>query len=202
MDNQVFRQLFDEITHDRFLMHLIGHHICAIRYGIVGASIGENDGTVIYPIVGRFFPHSCYPNAVLVTSDRMSIAITIRPIEEGEKVTIAYFPDELELPIRERRQHLLEQYRILCMCERCDVITQAADNGLEAQKKVYEQSKRNIANPSNVDPKKQPHRQKQTNRCIKYLEENGRDKWCKKMSLKLHTYMQLLRTKHYFNLPH
>lgn len=200
MENDDFHELFEETTHDRFLMHLIGHHICAIRYGTVGASIGENDGTMIYPIVGRFFNHSCYPNAILVTSDRHSIAITIRPIEKGEKVTIAYLPDELNLPTRERRQHLLEQYRILCMCERCEITVVTSHDCCNGQHKMDEQSKSNIKNQCNLDPKKQPKRRKLTNQCVKYLNRNGRDEWCSNISMVLHAYMHLLRTKHYLNL--
>lgn len=199
MGNDDFRELFDELVHDRFLMHLIGHHICAVRYGMVAAGIGDNDGTSIYPIVGRFFEHSCYPNAVLVTSDRSSIAVTIRPIEKGEKVTISYLPDELNLSTGDRRQHLLERYRILCKCERCEGTTTVAYN---SKNKLSQQSKNDIGNPSNLDPKKATKRRKLTEQCVEYLNSNGRDKWCDNINLVLHTYMHLLRTKHYLNLQH
>ena len=79
MDNDDLAELFD--GHERFLMHLIGHHICALHYTTPNVCAGENDGTSVYSILGRFFSHSCYPNAMLVTSDRSTVAVTIRPIK-------------------------------------------------------------------------------------------------------------------------
>lgn len=196
MENDDLCELFVDIRHDRFLMHLIGHHICAIKYATASVEIGVNDGTSIYPIVGRFFRHSCYPNAVLVTFDRSIIVLTIRPIKKDEEITISYMPDELDQSTKDRRKYLLERYRFFCMCERCND-SATVENGSKSKNQQYK-----VQNSFDLDPKKTMNRRKVTTQCIAYFNDNGREKWCNKTSKMLHTYMHVLRSKYYLNLQH
>lgn len=200
MDNDELAELFEVDDHERFLMHLIGHHICALQYAPPIVAAGENDGTSIYSIIGRFFGHSCFPNAVLVTSDRSTVAITIRPIEKNEEVTVSYLSnDELDRSTKYRRKCLIERYRLMCFCKRCSEMSTVVYN---SKTKLSQQQKNEFRNASNREPKKQAKRRKLTVACTKYLITNGREKWCDDLSLVLHTYTQLLRTKYDLNLLH
>ncbi|XP_055301220.1 SET and MYND domain-containing protein DDB_G0273591-like [Sitodiplosis mosellana] len=198
MDNDDFAELFEDDDHERFLRHLIGHHICALQYATPNVCIGENDGTSVHSIIGRFFFHSCYPNAVLVTSDRSTVAVTIRPIEKGEEVTVSYLPDELNRSTKYRRKWLLVQYNLMCFCSRCTQPATAASNATALSKL----QKNELRNASNRDPKKQAKRRNLTVACTKYLNANGREQWCDDIYYMLHAYIQLLCTKYYLNLKH
>lgn len=176
-----------------------GHHICALHHTASNVAPGENDGTSVHSIIGKFFSHSCYPNAVLVTSDRTTVAVTIRPIEKDEEVTISYLSDELNRSTKNRRKYLLERYKLMCFCKRC---TEPSTVVYDSKAALPQQQKNEIRNATYRDPKKQAKRRKLTMACTKYLSTNGQERWCDDLSLVLHTYMNLLRTKYYFNLQH
>ncbi|XP_031617007.1 uncharacterized protein LOC116336923 [Contarinia nasturtii] len=200
MDKDDFEKLFGTKAHERFLMHLIGHHICALQYAANNSNIGHNCGTTIYAIVGGFLGHSCKPNAVLVTSDRKTVAVTIRPIEKGEEITISYLQDdELDRSSKYRRKCLLERYKIQCKCQRC---TTPATIAYNSKASLTQQLRMELRNVSYRDPKKQAKRRKLTQNCVKYLNTNGRARWNDDMSLVLHTYIHLLRIKYYLNLTY
>lgn len=200
MENDDFEKLFEARVHERFLMHLIGHHICALQYAAINSAVGENCGTSIYSVVGRFFGHSCKPNAILVTKDRTTVAITILPIEKGEKITISYLQDdELNRSAKYRRKCLLERYQIQCKCQRC---TMPATISYNSKTALAHQMKTELRNVSHRDPKKQAKRRKLTANCVKYLNSSGREVWNDDMSLVLRAYMNLLRIKYYLNLAH
>lgn len=199
MDHDEFAELFEDEDHQRFLMHLIGHHCNALRQIASNSAEGEDDGTSVYSILGGFFSHSCYPNTVLVTSDQNTVAVTIRPIERGEEVTISYLSDELNRSTKYRRKCLLERYSLMCFCKRCSEPTAVE---YKSKTLLSQQQKSDFRNASNRDPKKQAKRRKLTVTCIKYLNTNGKERWNDDMSLVLHTYIHLLRTKYYLNLQH
>lgn len=173
MENDDFSELFKAREHELFLMHLI-HHICSLHCTATNVSVGENDGTAIYSIVGGFFSHSCKPNVILITSDRSTVAVTIRPIEQGEEVTISYLLDELDRSSKYRKKCLLGRYEFQCKCQRCASSTSVSYNSKTA---LTQQSKNELRNVSHHDPKKQAKRRNLTQICVKYLKVNGRENW-------------------------
>lgn len=76
----------------RFLIHLIWQHEAIISFGCVHQYINEDGNTSlhIFPTFGQF-NHSSTPNAMLNVANNWSTVTTIRPIKEGEEVTISYF---------------------------------------------------------------------------------------------------------------
>lgn len=202
MDNDEFSARIDLPDHRRFLMHLIGHHMCALRHPKLNVEIGENDGTIVHSIYADFFKHSCYPNVTLVTSDRSVVAVTIRPIQKNEPLTVSYLPNSLVYDIAfARRLVLREKFKIQCKCERCE------------QKKsetVYNPSKQGLSqqfqdeceNDSHFHHKMQKMRKKLTMECVKFLNRNGGDSWNDDVDLVTTTYARLLREKFYLNLQY
>lgn len=59
MAHKTFSQHFKTKHHQRFLMHLIGHHISSKRSI---ASGGTFRSKFVIPIIGSYFNHSCIPN--------------------------------------------------------------------------------------------------------------------------------------------
>lgn len=70
--------------------------------------------------------HSCAPNAVVeMGSNGTMVLKTARDVVEGEEICISYvhvpdFPD-----VETRRRHLLETYRFLCKCPKCEADAKA-----------------------------------------------------------------------------
>lgn len=196
LEGEDFDELFEQLAHRRFLMHLIGHHMYALHYSVPGVLIGENDGTTIYPIVGGLFRHSCNPNAVLVTSGRSTIAVTIQPIKMGDEITISYMPEELEYSKKNRQKSLLKQYKFQCKCKRCTspaTMTQSREVSLDAK------FKNDIRKPRNFELMNISKRNSLMNKCVKYLDKCDPETWNDKKCLVLLAYTRFLRTKYYLN---
>lgn len=194
VDNEEFNEKLDLPEHYRFLMHLIGHHMCALHYSNVCVGIGENDGTSVYPVFSGLFRHSCFPNVALVTSDQLVVAVTIRPVQENQELTVSYMSyDALGTDTFIRRMILEEQFNIRCKCERCENrTTMVTLSGLN--RKFIEETK----NESNFQPKMQKIRKNLTQTCVKYLSANV--KWSDKIGLVMSTYYRLIREKYYLKL--
>lgn len=193
-----FERLFDEDSHHQFLMHLIGHHMCSLRHSARGVVVGENDGTTIYPIVGSLFRHSCNPNAVLVTSGRSTVAVTIQPIKMGDEITISYIPEELDRSKKNRQKVLVKKFNVECKCKRCMNPSTAGNNNSNGS--VSSQFKNDIRKQANFEPVKIPKRNKLMKQCEKYLSESDPDDWCDDKCLVLMAYSRFLRTKYYQNM--
>lgn len=204
MDNDDFSGRFELPDHRRFLSHLIGQHMCALRYPKVNVEIGENDGTIVYPLFADFFAHSCYPNVALVTSNRAIVAVTIRPIEKNEPLTISYLRDFTFEDIGCARQMWLrENFNVRCDCERCVEQAHPEKNyNVQSKHGLSHQFYDDCENESHFEQKMQKMRKKLTTECVKYLNANGRDQWNDDTSLATSTYIRLLREKYYLNLQH
>ncbi|ORC89206.1 uncharacterized protein TM35_000132100 [Trypanosoma theileri] len=65
------------------------------------------------------FNHSCLPNVVVTAVDGTHDIVlrTLRPIQNGEELTITYIPLE---NTREKRHELLKGYFFTCCCQRCE----------------------------------------------------------------------------------
>lgn len=201
MDNDDFSEKFELPEQLRFLMHLIGHHMCALQYSDVKVAAGMNDGTSVYPIVGTFFRHSCVPNVALVTSDQSVIAVTIRPILSKEELTVSYLSDDaLDNITFVRKMILREEYNFRCKCERCASGTGMFGSSRNTSSILPQQFKDDIENESHFHHKMQKMRRKLTNECLKYLDASGRLQRNEDISLAINTYVRLLREKYYLNI--
>ncbi|KAI1652353.1 SET domain-containing protein [Daldinia loculata] len=84
-----------------------------------------SDGTIIPSRSGVFvkasrFNHSCDPNCWYTTTSWTGhfICTPMRPIKEGEEITISYIPNQAT---REIRQALLRKsWKFICTCNRCE----------------------------------------------------------------------------------
>ena len=96
-----------------------------------------NDGdalgnTISTQYVARLFAHvstcnhSCVPNAAVSVSDQIVTVYSMRQIEKGEEITVAYGANLLWLPVDCRRKQLARVWGFFCKCDRCAVELQNA----------------------------------------------------------------------------
>eukprot|EP00965_Chrysotila_dentata_P261937 6214415-Pleurochrysis_carterae.AAC.1 len=71
----------------------------------------------MYELVSRV-NHSCAPNAERIAGDNHEVTlVALKAIMSGEEVTVSYI--DTDLPLKQRRKHLRQQYKFDCICPRC-----------------------------------------------------------------------------------
>lgn len=73
-------------------------------------------GFGIYPSA-VYFNHACEANAIKIRHGRAMHFYTKRAVAKGEEVCISY--GNVDAPLEERRQRLLDHYHFVCACSRC-----------------------------------------------------------------------------------
>lgn len=88
LDQPEMTAYFRTNAHQRFLMHLVQHHIKMILRGAFNKRIGPIGGEFITDtyinIVAKHLNHSCIPNVCHVLKNGSIDCIVIRPIKKGE----------------------------------------------------------------------------------------------------------------------
>lgn len=201
MDNSDFQALFTSLKHQRFLMHLIGHHSGIIHYN-ARASIqvlGTTYATELQPLIAAYFNHSCAPNIATVRCDNVIAAIAIRPIRKGEQLFISYFGRDLNRDTAGRRRHFDEFFDFVCYCERCrstvPFVQFVNTYNLEWIQYVlinYYNKKFDFSNESNV--------KHVTDKCAEYSRENGRNLWTDEVTLVMDCFVHMLEHKFKYKL--
>lgn len=118
-------EFFNSLKHQRFLMHLIAHHVqIGHRNTRMIQQQNLTDKTMLEPqysftgLLQKYFKHSCAPNVQMISFDNMSIYFTVRPVKEGAPLQQSLFPFLLESR-RSRQNVLLKEKEIVCKCIRC-----------------------------------------------------------------------------------
>lgn len=110
---------FQTLKSQRFLTHLLIHHICVINeFTVKVGSVDNGDGCleIVAPITS-YLKHSCAPNVSKFLLGQSIIVVAMRPIEPNEPLFVSYCDI---LKNRESRQHTLQmEYGLPCSCARC-----------------------------------------------------------------------------------
>ncbi|XP_037051198.1 SET domain-containing protein 3-like [Bradysia coprophila] len=117
---------FNSLKHQRFLMHLIGHHVQIghrntrmIKQQNLGDRVMQMESQYSFTgLLQKYFTHSCAPNVQMISFDNMSIYFTVRPVRKGDTLQQSFFPF-LQESRKLRQSVLLEQKEIVCKCIRC-----------------------------------------------------------------------------------
>lgn len=126
-NHRLIRPKFSSKQHRRFLMHLIGHHLCVIQCntgGIVYSMISpyniSQDMSENLSIIMNYINHSCAPNVMIISFHNFNVCITLRPIKTGDQLFIFYFRND---PVKHntvnRQTYLQDIFKFHCNCERC-----------------------------------------------------------------------------------
>lgn len=107
----------------RFLMHLVQHHISMILRGAYNKRIvpigGVNITDTYVNIVAKHLHHSCVPNVCHVFKDGHIVCTVIRPIKKYEQLFISSITWD-DLGSDAMRRAVLQCRYINCKCERCE----------------------------------------------------------------------------------
>ncbi len=180
MDIPRIGEFFNSLQHQRFLMHLIAHHV----------QIGHRNTRIIqqqnltdksmepqYNFTGllqKYFNHSCAPNIQMISFDNMSIYFTVRPVKEGESLQQSFFPF-LQESRQIRQTVLLKQKEIVCQCIRC-----RGPNASYSMRQRMAQDRDYCYIKSNGSSPKQMilNYEELVNRSVGFLTKYGRETWC------------------------
>ena len=97
------------------------------EFNAVACRLQQADGNGPGPLIGTglfqvacMMSHSCLPNTIWFTSPdgKSKILRVIKPVGEGEELTVAYYED-LTVPTATRRAKLQRSKAFICECERC-----------------------------------------------------------------------------------
>ncbi len=108
------KQLFPTIRKQRFLLHLIGHHICAINSNAFSIQ-GDQFFTFI---IQSYFNHSCIPNLVRFECENKTICTTTRPVKKGDQLFVFYLGYEMK-DAQAKAKFLDENFGFQCKCGKC-----------------------------------------------------------------------------------
>lgn len=179
-------EFFNSLKHQRFLMHLIAHHVqIGHRNTRMIQQQNLSDKTMQmepqYSFTGllqKYFNHSCAPNVQMISFDNMSIYFTVRPVKEGESLQQSLFPF-LQEARKIRQSVLLEQKEIVCKCIRCRGPNASYSMRQHmAQDRDYCYIKSNGSSPKQIIL----NYEELVNRCVVFLTKYGRETWCEEIA--------------------
>lgn len=112
------KSVFDSDRKQRFLMHLIVHHLL-IRQNNNFLEVAEEKQFNVSSVacVLSLVNHSCTPNLFNFAVDNQEVCVTIRPIQKGEQLFISYLrQDDITV---QRQADLKHNYGFECKCGKC-----------------------------------------------------------------------------------
>lgn len=161
------KELFDSNRKQRFLMHLLGQHICVINSN---AFANHNDQFFTF-IIQSYFNHSCLPNIVRFECGNATICTTIRPVKKGEQLFTFYLGYEMK-DRQAKAKYLVDNFGFRCMCAKC--VSNMWQPTLPSDPECYQilmqfrQNERALVNNQNKEM-----RSELKGACIKFLRKYG-----------------------------
>lgn len=197
-------QMFQTVKHQRFLMHLIGHHnLHPVKIG--GITSSDQRPVHLIQIMLSYFNYSRENNVLDYTCGGKSVWYTIKPINKGEPILFAF--DPLGITTTKEQQILLwTDMSIKCEWSQCkSKLASPAQRQLMASDPVYHeiQSRIYYIHPLlfNSDMCKA-----MMNACVAFLRKFGRMHSCEELHLALQHFkiiyrIQLMTGRTDFNHP-
>lgn len=123
LSQHTVKQYFSTKHHQRFLMHLVFHHVSVLKFsGLDSSEVGHDNATedtdycLLLSMNAR---HSCAPNVTIKMVDGHAIMITMRPIKKDQPIQLAYNESIILENVDERQRLLKDELGLECQCERC-----------------------------------------------------------------------------------
>lgn len=109
---------FSTKSKQRFLMHLVGHHVQILLKNSYGGFEKDQNHFIIASMtnVASLVQHSCTPNLIQYIVGNQTIFITNQPVKEGDHLYIDYCPEE---DTEQRKEILMANFGIVCTCAKC-----------------------------------------------------------------------------------
>ncbi|XP_037032561.1 SET and MYND domain-containing protein 4-like [Bradysia coprophila] len=145
----LMKQQFTTIQKQRFLLHLLGHHIC-----VINSNAFSNHGDQYFTfIIQSYFNHSCIPNLVRFECGNKTICTTTRPVKKGDQLFVFYLGYEMK-DRQSKANFLQENFGFRCKCEKCVIsdwhpIMPLADPEFQHILRQYRHNEQAIVNNQN-----------------------------------------------------
>lgn len=114
---------FDSEHNQRFLTHLILHHLAINVTNATESEFTASIGTVL-----SLFNHSCAPNLYNYSVDNRKFCVTIRPVKKGEQLFISYLGRDDNQTANQRKHILKTKWNFECKCDKCEPRCQIVDS--------------------------------------------------------------------------
>lgn len=139
LNHPAIKPKFSTPKHSRFLMHLIGHHLCVVQCNIGALMYSSQQPTNIcqamsenLSILVNYINHSCAPNVGIYSFNEFNVCISLRPIGSGDQLFVSYFRnDSMEHNNTIFRQKYLRDIcEFHCDCDRCMAATEMSNKSM------------------------------------------------------------------------
>lgn len=182
MGHPIVNEYFHTERHRRFLMHLVFHHLNALKFrGVNSCVVGfENaaESTDYALVLATSFTHSCAPHITLKMMDGYAVLITVLPVKKGQHLKLSFNELILLKEVDDRQREMLEEFEIKCNCRRCKFELQDQNTVLVDQDMLNDLDFQFIAKhlddsmQNNID-----HSDKITARAESFLNKFGHEGW-------------------------
>lgn len=202
MNHRAVRPKFPSKKYRRFLMHLIGHHLCILQ---------SNTGGLLYSpqspynvtqsmcenlsILVNYMNHSCAPNISLISFNEFNVCITLRPIKGGDQLFISYFRnDVIKHNTVSRQTYLRDICEFECKCERCVTSTMPIELEKMTTDLCYQYVRKN-GNKMKCSKVESGDLKMMLEKCIEFLDKFGHTTWSSELDFVVKCYEKSLRSQ-------
>lgn len=181
------KQLFDTLSKQRFLQHLVLHHllVTALNRFQISADGDYLETTEIAPMT-CIFNHSCAPNAFIHVIGNQSVIITIRPVKRGDQLFISYLGEDVVKSTDFRRNYLMNTFGFLCECDKCESCCLPVDRAAMKMDKYFKCIQQDYKTAFND----KIQRVTLKDYCIRFLMKYGHLNWCDELNFVSMCYMK------------
>lgn len=201
MDQPEISAKFRSEKRQRFLKHLIGHHLAIIMRNfnldkvilmLPQQAVGVTISSYFVCIMNTYFNHSCAPNVVFYRDNGHLIGKVIRPIKKGEHLVSTYDTISAETGVRRNRLKYESGHDFWCECDRCN----DKDSDERSVKRLSFNKDYFFALENStriIDFKCDAVRDETKKRCERFLQKYGRTAlWNKELEFMMMTYSRSL----------
>lgn len=176
-------ELFDSQKKQRFLAHLLLHHLAVnVNNGF------ENHATTSISVLICLLNHSCAPNLHNYAIGSRKFCIAIRPVKKGEQLFISYLGGHSNQPTEKRQCQLKKSWNFECKCDRCEPRSGTIDSKEMQQDSCYKFVYRRYKGESNCFENATLVKKK----CIKFLQKYGRQSFSSELEFITDIYKDLI----------
>lgn len=179
---------FNTEKNRRFLMHLIGHHYYVFQ-------CNKNYQYFHKCLMYQYFNYSCAPNVVRVPCEGNEVYVTVRPIEKGAQLYLAYTSAVLlQTESKLKRQRIIwNEKNMICLCIRCTDGEEVTLLPMERHRLFLDPNYQYILSHYSYEFEfNDSEVQKMKEKCMSFLEKYRKITWCHEIAFVLEAYIRIV----------
>lgn len=162
----MIKELFNTERKQRFLAHLLLHHLAVNVNNRYDSETTTSIGATLC-----LFNHSCVPNLYNYATGNQTFCITIRPVKKNEQLFISYLGKSKEQSGKERQTELKLRWNFECKCDRCE--PQRQRQQIDSNKMRQDSNYKFIYRHFKIDSTNVMNTTILKKKCIKFLQKYG-----------------------------